>query len=735
MLPFTLLIVSGSLFFPYITAKNFFFRMIVELMGAAWVGLVLIDSKKYLPRRTIVLIAFTALLLIAFISSIFGVNFGSSFWSNFERMEGLITYLHLFLLFLILAGTFRTRREWFWMFGFSLGVSFLLAFYGLLEYIGAVNTYADSKRVISTLGNPLYVAAYLTFHIFLIAYVWNYARSRPVRWLLAGLFFFELLIFFLTGSRGAFLGIIGGTGFVVFLWIIFGASKKQKFIFGLALLFLLAVPFLFQALGDISFIKNNTVLSRFSDISLSDSTVRARFNIWGMAFKAFSERPLLGWGVGNFIIPFTKYYDVRMFGNEPWFDRTHNMPLEWLVATGIVGFLIYLFVFVAIVVGLVMAKKKGILQNRDVIIFTGMLVAYVFQLLFVFDVLATYFMLVLVLAFASVAASSSLDEWLKGLKNNYSSHALSFSPMKMVGAAGVFVLAFVFIYIFNVKPYYAAVKLIDGFRAVQEGKNAEALEGFESSIAFAKGTVGVPEIREHTARIALGVQSNPQLMANPAINALYQFAVKEMEDQAKNNSEKYPNIRYNIILGRLYSILGIITSNQTLITKAGEEYERAFEFAPTYFPLYQLYGEFLLQTGNFDAAIELMTKGEKLLADVGKKDVDILYSKPLIYVAAGNFDAAITSLQHAQLILGGGFERGKTKNFISVARSRFGTKSLPFVEKIAELDPQDSFAALTLAEMYAEVGSFEKARTSAIRARTIDPSLAGEVEEFLKSIQ
>src|SRR3989344_1107854 len=131
LLPFTLLIVAYSMFFPFITGKNFAFRIIVELMAAAWIGLLIIDFKKYWSRWNFVSIALTVFVAVIFISALFGVDFQNSFWSNFERMEGLVTLLHLLALFFVLTGTFRTRREWFSLFyGFTQSRRYFVGYSG-----------------------------------------------------------------------------------------------------------------------------------------------------------------------------------------------------------------------------------------------------------------------------------------------------------------------------------------------------------------------------------------------------------------------------------------------------------------------------------------------------------------------------------------------------------------------------------------------------------------------------
>src|SRR3989338_9229860 len=89
LLPFTLLIVLHNMFFPFISGKGFIFRISIELITAAWLGLLVVDFRKYWPQWSIVSIALTVFVGAIFVTSFFGVDFNNSFWSNFERMEGL----------------------------------------------------------------------------------------------------------------------------------------------------------------------------------------------------------------------------------------------------------------------------------------------------------------------------------------------------------------------------------------------------------------------------------------------------------------------------------------------------------------------------------------------------------------------------------------------------------------------------------------------------------------------
>jgi len=71
--PFLVFIVSGSMFFPFITGKNFSFRIIVEVMTALWLALTLFDAR-YKPRKSWILAMLAIFVGVVALSSIFGEN-------------------------------------------------------------------------------------------------------------------------------------------------------------------------------------------------------------------------------------------------------------------------------------------------------------------------------------------------------------------------------------------------------------------------------------------------------------------------------------------------------------------------------------------------------------------------------------------------------------------------------------------------------------------------------------
>src|SRR3989344_1971847 len=274
ILPVFSLIVSSSLFFPFITGKNFFFRTAVEILFFLWVMLAVFD-KNYRPKKSPLLFALIAFLIIISLAAVFGENFYRSFWSNFERMEGLISHLHFFAYFLILSNVFK-KKDFKWLFAAMLVVSVIMSIYAYLQFSGKVAVHQGGTKLDATLGNSTYLAIYIIFHLFLLAWFFINTSNIWLRFMFTFLFIFELPIVYYTMTRGAVLGFFG------------------------VLAVFLAATALFIIFKDSNFIRSKPTLDKIASISLTQGTVESRLTIWKMSLEAFKENPILGWGQENF---------------------------------------------------------------------------------------------------------------------------------------------------------------------------------------------------------------------------------------------------------------------------------------------------------------------------------------------------------------------------------------------------------------------------------------------------
>jgi O-antigen ligase len=102
----------------------------------------------------------------------------------------------------------------------------------------------------------------------------------------------------------------------------------------------------------------------------------------------------LGYGQSNFNYVFNEYYDPRLYAQEQWFDRSHNIFFDWLVTGGFLGLLAYLSIFVAAVYYLfIQPFRKGAPETFTVIergILLGLLAGYFTHNFVVFDNIVSY---------------------------------------------------------------------------------------------------------------------------------------------------------------------------------------------------------------------------------------------------------------------------------------------------------------------------------------------------------
>ena len=322
-----------NMFFPFITGKNFVFRILVELLFGAYVLLAL-REPKYRPRTSLVLWSFGAFVLWMAVATGLSVDPLKSFWSNLERMEGYITVLHLFLYFVMVGSVVGAANWWQRFFQVSVAAASLQALYALgqlLHIDGLAPSSQSGGRLDGTFGNAAYLGIFMLFNTFITLYLLVHNRRSSVAQAVYGVaLVLEVVALYFTQTRSAFLGLLGGL-VVAALYIVWkgrgGQWKSLRRIatYGLGAIVLLVA--LFLAFKNTSFVRQNSALSRFASISLTDSGTQARFQIWNMALHGFVQSPktiATGWGQENFSFVFNKYYTPQMYAQEQWFDRAHN---------------------------------------------------------------------------------------------------------------------------------------------------------------------------------------------------------------------------------------------------------------------------------------------------------------------------------------------------------------------------------------------------------------------------
>ena len=711
--PFLAFIVSSSMFFPFITGKNFSFRIIVEIMTALWLILMLFDAR-YKPRKSWVLAMLAIFVGIVALSSIFGENFYRSFWSNYERMEGLVTYLHLLAYFLVLAGTMKTEKVWNWLFHTTLLASAIIAFYGIFQLFGVLQTHQGS-RLDATLGNASYLAVYMIFHIFLALALFYRAKDFR-KWIYLFVIILESFVLYHTATRGSILGIIGG---LLISWILIAvlSSNKKTRLAHISLLAGMAIiigGFFFLKTAD--FVKTSPVLSRFAGISLSEGTTESRLTIWKMSWQGFKEKPIFGWGQENFNLVFNKYYEPILYKQEPWFDRAHNVFFDRLTTNGIFGLLSYLGLLGVALYYLWTNRKKTGLSVEDSAIFGSMFLAYFFNNLFVFDNLISLILFATFLAYVSFRSKAnapvpaSAHELRSGRPNEAPKGADYGKAVYavIIGAAFIFI-----IYAVNIPGLLASKTILNAFKAAGGGNVQGAFAEFQKAISY--NSFGSMEAREHLSSFAMQVYSNPNLdkefkdkVANYAI------------DELKKQNEQYPNdIREMIFLAAVYNKTQKYEEAISLLNKA-------IEIAPRKQQLYFELGTSYLNKGDNENGMATLKKSFDLAQT--NEEARRIYAVSAIF--AGQ-DALAEELMKEH----GGTVQDDERFLKAYAQKNNFEKVAAILKVFIEKNPTNLQYRLNLAAVYLQAGYRTKSIEQLEKAIEAIPDFKKQGEYYIGEIK
>lgn len=555
LVPFIPLLVANFLFFPFITPKNFAFRILVELLFGGWLILILYDIR-YRPYFSWLLASILAFVGIIAVADIFGESPWKSVWSNFERMEGLVTLVHLLMYFLIAGTVLNTEKLWNRFLTISVGVSVLLGLYGVLQLAGILAIHQGGVRLDATFGNATYLAVYMLFHVFITTVLLLRSKGEPfVRWIYGAAIALQIFIIYHTATRGAVLGLLGGALLAALLIALFGGKypRVRNISAGVVLLVLVIVGGFF-AVKDFVFVKQSPVLGRFAGISLTERTVESRFLVWGMAWEGFKERPVLGWGQENFNYVFNTYYKPELYKQEQWFDRVHNVVFDWLIAGGMLGFLAYVSIFLTALFYL-WRKRNTFFALPEKAVLTGLLAGYTFHNLFVFDNIMSYVLFFTILGYIYWSYRESTRElFMEHLEDGRDT-----SMVARVYAPLIVILALFSVYVMNAKPILASRAILQGI-ATQSGNPAQ-LEYFKKALSYE--TFGNQEAREHLAEIATRIGGSA---LDIEVKQLYlSLAGAEMQKQ----TEETPNdARAHIFLGTLLDSYGQYAQGEPYVKRA-----------------------------------------------------------------------------------------------------------------------------------------------------------------------
>lgn len=705
---FTPLIFLRGYFFPYVVPKTIFFRILVDIILIAY-ALLLISNKKYKPRMNALTISIACFILISIIASVFGIDFTRSFWSTFERMTGLITFLHLFAFYIVLTSVFKERKYWERILTVSILIGILLVFY--------VSTSTDpTARGGGTLGNTSFMSAYLIFDIFFALILF---LTKKGAWKIFYGFVSVPLIWLLlfppqeptAGAIGAFFGGIFLLGFSYLLFRLFTSGKAlfKKLAIGLII---------FLILAGVGFTQTGFFKEKLAQVAQSSSW-EARAIVWNMGFEGWKDRPWFGWGEENFNVPFAKHFDPGLPATgDIWYDRVHNIVIDLLISSGIFGLLAYLAIFGTAIFSLLKICPK-ITEKQNAFFPLGMmalLAVYFVQNFWVFDMISSYMIFFLTLAFVCFLIQG---ERPKTVSQEEETKEKGISPF--LGALLIITTLFT-LYFGNIQSSRASQYVVRGISLPLE----ESLLAFQRAIkASPMAVIETPEqISKKVTNLVSEDDTDKQLLVEG-------FALAEKE--LKKSIERNPlDFRTYLILGKQYNDLYYLTGDQEALNKANETLSKARELSPNNQQVYWSLAQTFLAQGSEDEAVEAMQKS----VDLDPNFPQSRWYLAMAQKAVQNYESAWESVKEAEKV---GFNwRGELeylKPVIEINQYLKDDKELVELYLLAiEIDPENAQFKAGLAVAYANLGQYAKARQSALEALELNPDFAQDLKDFIAGL-
>ncbi len=717
------LIVSASFVFPYIFPKQAFFQIVTEVLLALYFILAL-RQPQYRPRGCrlfTVLLMFFALMIL---SAIFGLNAYHSFWSDYERMAGVISLLHYLGFLFIAVNIFKTKEEWYTFFDFSIIASVTEAFYGLGQLAGVSSfLHGSVDRIDGTIGNSSFLAGYMLINALFAFWLLLEKRNWGWRIFYISAIIIDLIILYSTQTRGAILGLIAGLFILAFFFIF--ASKEalsqlplrnawrlKKYVVALALAFLLTIVLVWQ-FRDSAFIKSQPTLSRVAHISFQEDSTKTRLLAWRMSLNGFLERPILGWGMENYYVLFNKYYDPNLYPTESWFDRSHNAFLDVLTQMGLAGFIAYVAVFLLAFWYLLQAWRRQKINYQTAVIFAAILVSYIIQNLFVFDTQVTLLMIYSILAFVVFLGLKSPGPEQAGrpMAPNY----FLFFIIGLVALASM--------YFFNIKPGLASAKGVDALIFLNQGRIGEANAKFKES--FEVQTFGLPEVASRIQDAAIQILMSKEQLKDED-KELIALAIDGLK-KSLNDFEPL-NARFMLMLGNLYLVA--LPQEPSFLEKADAVLSEALRMSPTRQELYFAVGQIRMYQGRTEEALSLFKKAVELNPKVALSH----WNYGIMAIALGQKE-----LGEAEILKAKEFGHSYDGRDISFLINAYGKandlpKILSLYEEWIAMEPKNASPYARAAAAYAQAGDKQKAKECALKAAELDSDFADEAEEFIKSL-
>ena len=388
------LVVAGGLMYPYLVLKTLSFYAVGLITLAALIVVISSGVPVYRDRlrakRTWIP---AALLALAYIASLFGIDFYRSFWSIYARGDGLLmltlSVVSFYGILLIADNQFLPR-----LLRGVTAIGSAVALYGIGEWL------FEGGRIGSLIGNAAFFAGYLGVTFFAALTVARLSNGwvKNASYIGASLMVIAIM---LTATRGTILAL----ALAAVVWLIVLASTRKGAVRARAGAVLLALVVLaggFMAFRSSLATSPIQPIARIAQIGTNDPDVASRLFIWKNMVGEVAKSPFLGYGAEHIDYLFNRFYDPSVISEE-WFDRSHNAFFDYAAQYGLGGFFLYVALIILFGWTAFSLAKKNIAYRP--LMYAALV--YGAQNFFVFDTVTTWWLVLALIAALLVTDSET----------------------------------------------------------------------------------------------------------------------------------------------------------------------------------------------------------------------------------------------------------------------------------------------------------------------------------------
>jgi len=326
-------------------------KRVYVLWGAIFFLLItylyLIFSKK--QKIGCIDIIIYILIVLAFISTKYAIDFEKAFFGEMYRYEGLLTILSYYFLILNVK-SIKNEKYKKNIINVFIMIGVFQSLYALLQSytdVSFIRRHSTGYMAMGLCSNPNFFGSYIIMQLLIVGYMYVY-KPKKIYLLLYILFAISLYI---AESTGPVLSAV-----ITLIFSLFISTKKNKRIIKLTLVLILS--FIFADLS-LKYVQNNKFdreLIESYDISNDISTItkkpmeeigNGRLLIWKNSLPLVREYWLIGAGLDNF-------RDVYPNSGNVIYDKAHNVYLQIAVTNGVPALIFFLILlFIAFIKGII----------------------------------------------------------------------------------------------------------------------------------------------------------------------------------------------------------------------------------------------------------------------------------------------------------------------------------------------------------------------------------------------